>query len=280
MSGRVDAPVWPEPATATSRERAASAKVAFFDIDGTIMPIGTGTMPPSTVAALDWLQERGVKIVVCTGRHLDFAQEVARFHDFDGWLCANGSYCVLDGELVRAQELDHGDVLTAIAEAREKGYGLALTYDHDLAVAVPGGDRAVINDSWEHSPAVDYSELDLSRPVYQLNAVVPPERDAEVLAHTPHLKSVRWTEWFADIVPADGGKQEGMKAVLRALGATREQCLAFGDGNNDRDMVAFAGVGVAMGNGAPEVKAVADYITSACDADGVWNALTALGLRE
>ncbi len=256
------------------------AKVAFFDIDGTLVPIGSGMMSASTVRALDRLRELGVKLVICTGRHLDFAQEVACFHAFDGWLCANGSYCVLEGELIRAQELDHDDVLTAIAEAREKGYGLALTYDHDLAVAVPGGDRSVIDNSWEHSPAVDYSELDLSRPVYQLNAVVPPERDDEVLAHTPHLKSVRWTEWFADIVPADGGKQAGMAAVLEALGATREQCLAFGDGNNDRDMIAFAGVGVAMGNGAPEVKAVADYITSACDADGVWNAVGALGLSE
>lgn len=65
---------------------------------------------------------------------------------------------------------------------------------------------------------------------------------------------------------------------LGALGASREQCLAFGDGSNDRDMIAYAGVGVAMGNGADEVKAVADYVTSACDADGVWNALVALGL--
>ena len=283
--GQARVTFWPEQASLESRERAAGAKVAFFDIDGTLLPMETRVMPPSTVRALDLLQSRGVRIVVCTGRVLERARTIRCFHDFDGWLCANGGYCVLDGELVRAEELDRGDVRTAVSEAAEGGYGIALFYEDHMTVGTPGGDRSVLNGSWGHSRAVDYSELDLERPVYQMDAAVPPERDAEVLAHLPHLKSVRWTERFMDIVPADGGKRAGMIAQLRsgagglgALGASREQCLAFGDGSNDRDMIAYAGVGVAMGNGADEVKAVADYVTSACDADGVWNALVALGL--
>ena len=276
--GQARVPVWPERAPFESLERAASAEVAFFDIDGTLLPMETREMPPSTARALDLLQGRGVRIVVCTGRVLERAQTIRRFHDFDGWLCANGGYCVLGGELVRAEELDRDDVKTAVTEAAEKGYGIALFYEDHMTVGTPGGDRSVLNGSWGHSRAVDYSELDLGRPVYQMDVAVPPERDAEVLAHLPHLKSARWTDRFADIVPAEGGKRAGMAAVLDALGATRERCLAFGDGANDRDMIAFAGVGVAMGNGAPEVKAVADYVTSACDTDGIWNALIALGL--
>ena len=56
-------------------------------------------------------------------------------------------------------------------------------------------------------------------------------------------------------------------------GITREQTMAFGDGGNDTDMLAYAGIGVAMGNATAEPKAVADYITDDVDHDGVRNAL-------
>ncbi len=56
-------------------------------------------------------------------------------------------------------------------------------------------------------------------------------------------------------------------------GITREQTMAFGDGGNDTDMLAYAGIGVAMGNATAEPKAAADYITDDVDHDGVRNAL-------
>ena len=53
---------------------------------------------------------------------------------------------------------------------------------------------------------------------------------------------------------------------------TREEVIAFGDSDNDMDMLEFAGIGVAMGNAEVSVKAVADYITRDIDDDGFWNA--------
>ena len=53
---------------------------------------------------------------------------------------------------------------------------------------------------------------------------------------------------------------------------TREK-IGFGDGGNDTDMLAYAGIGVAMGNATAEPKAAADYITDDVDHDGVRNAL-------
>lgn len=40
-----------------------------------------------------------------------------------------------------------------------------------------------------------------------------------------------------------------------------QQIIAFGDGENDMEMLRFAGIGVAMGNADPEVKEIADYVT-------------------
>ena len=57
-----------------------------------------------------------------------------------------------------------------------------------------------------------------------------------------------------------------------------QEIIGFGDGENDADMLAFAGIGVAMGNGVDAVKAVADYVTDDIDADGIANALKHFGL--
>ena len=56
------------------------------------------------------------------------------------------------------------------------------------------------------------------------------------------------------------------------------EAMAFGDGGNDLPMVRDAAVGVAMGNACDELKAVADYITSSVDEDGVSRALEHFGL--
>ena len=57
--------------------------------------------------------------------------------------------------------------------------------------------------------------------------------------------------------------------LLEHIGMKREQCICCGDGFNDKTMVEYAGVGVAMGNAQQVVKDVADYVTASCDEDGL-----------
>ena len=64
-----------------------------------------------------------------------------------------------------------------------------------------------------------------------------------------------------------------MKAILEHYGYTKEECMAFGDGGNDKTMLEYAGIGVAMGNAVDEVKEIADYITLSANDDGVYAAL-------
>lgn len=69
-------------------------------------------------------------------------------------------------------------------------------------------------------------------------------------------------------------KDASLAALLAHLGLDRGQLMACGDGLNDRSMLAFAGVGVAMQNAEPPVKAAADYVTEADNNhDGVAEAI-------
>ena len=61
-------------------------------------------------------------------------------------------------------------------------------------------------------------------------------------------------------------------------GLESSEIMAFGDGDNDIDMLKFAGIGVAMGNAGDAVKAAADYVTASVDDDGIEKALEHFGL--
>ena len=88
-----------------------------------------------------------------------------------------------------------------------------------------------------------------------------------------HCVSARWHPLFTDITVKGANKGNALITVATQLGLDIKECIAFGDGGNDLSILKAAGIGVAMGNGNDDVKAVADYVTASVDEDGIWNAL-------
>lgn len=79
--------------------------------------------------------------------------------------------------------------------------------------------------------------------------------------------------WGVEVYSAGVSKRLGAETLAAHLGIAREEIMAIGDHRNDIELLQWAGVGVAMGNGLPEVKAVADWITSSVYEDGVAQAI-------
>ena len=69
-----------------------------------------------------------------------------------------------------------------------------------------------------------------------------------------------------------------MDAILKHFNIPVENCMAFGDGENDLSMLIHAGIGVAMGTASGAVKAQADYTAPSVDEDGVARTLSHFGL--
>ncbi len=86
----------------------------------------------------------------------------------------------------------------------------------------------------------------------------------------------RWHPQFSDLVNADNSKATGIDSILHHYGIDRNECIGFGDGGNDIEMLDFCGIGVAMGNADDNVKAHADYVTTSVDDEGIANALRQL----
>ena len=112
------------------------------------------------------------------------------------------------------------------------------------------------------------------RPVYQATAFCSRKEDPLLRALLPTgCKLARWSEGGVDIIPEAGGKAAGMRRFLTRFGLSRLECMAFGDAENDLDMLAYAGIGVSMGNASEAVKHAADYVTASVDEKGIEQAL-------
>ncbi|KAF4324731.1 hypothetical protein G195_001909 [Phytophthora kernoviae 00238/432] len=68
--------------------------------------------------------------------------------------------------------------------------------------------------------------------------------------------------------------------VLAHLNISREEAMAFGDGENDIDLLEYVGLGIAMGNGGERIKQSADYVTLRASEDGITHALKKFEIIE
>ena len=88
----------------------------------------------------------------------------------------------------------------------------------------------------------------------------------------------RSAPFFLELVPKGIDKAQSLRKLLAKINLTPADMIAFGDGYNDLSMLKLAGMGVAMANAAPEVRADADYITLSNEEDGVAAALEHFGM--
>lgn len=85
---------------------------------------------------------------------------------------------------------------------------------------------------------------------------------------------------FGDLGVKDINKAHAIDVLLEYLGAMRSDTIAFGDAKIDIPMLEYCEIGVAMGNGGPEILAMADLVTDDVEADGLYKAFDKLGLLQ
>ena len=260
-------------------------KAAFFDIDGTLLNQSTGNLiPQSTKDALVELRRRGVRCIICSGRPKVQLPWCIRdgfpsFDDgFDSYITMTGSLCYDKDGVYADTPLDQ-HVSERMVALYDRGDFDILVLNREGSYASGHGERM---RELERMVAFEYPEADphelLKKPVYQFCAFVPREEDDALRAALPDTIITRWCDVFCDIVPANSSKPAGIKAALAHYGISQDETIAFGDGANDATMLEFCHIGVAMGNGNPEAKEAADYVTDDVDKDGIAKALLHFGL--
>ncbi len=257
-------------------------KALFFDIDGTLVSFRTHLIPQSTVDALEKAKRNGVEVYISTGRPVMIINNLGQIeHLIDGYITTNGARCFVGDHTVCLHPILQADVKEVVADADHNGYSVIVVGERHLVVYHPTDivkkvfveELGVVNlDFSTHLEALGHEEI------LQLTPFCSAGQEAALMPRLNNCTSGRWHPAFTDITSADADKGKGLQAMAEYLGLDISETMAFGDGGNDISIIREAGVGVAMGNAGDNLKAVADYITTSVDEDGVKNALEKYGV--
>lgn len=257
-------------------------KALFFDIDGTLVSFNTHSIPRSAVEAITEASRRGVKIIISTGRPMRLINNLGDIeHLIDGYITATGAYCTVGGCEVRRITIPDDEARAFVSLSDRMRFATLVVGVADLTVInhTPDVDRL-----YRGMLNVDYLgegvsvENVLRSGVVQFTPIIDTDTERRLMPVMRHCTSSRWYHEFADITAAGADKGAALLDIAGHIGVSPEETMAFGDGGNDVTILRAAGVGVAMGNAAPGVKAAAGYVTAAVDDDGIAKALEHFGI--
>ncbi len=253
-------------------------KLIACDMDGTLLN-DRKEISPRNLEIIKALRDRGVYFVIATGRHDSMIRE---YLDQIGGnmpvISCNGAL-IRDphtGELFSSDPLETSQILDIIRICKDRGldyhlygrdiiYGEALTnkmyFYNERNKTLPPDARIPLLVSEDYEAVINAHE----GAIYKV-LVFPGEEEnfariSRTISSETGLTAFRSDKTLLDIMQKGITKAQGMESLCRKLNIHRSETAAIGDYLNDLDMIEYAGVGVAMNNAVPEVKAAARMIT-------------------
>ncbi|MCL6444381.1 MAG: Cof-type HAD-IIB family hydrolase [Alicyclobacillus sp.] len=253
-------------------------KIVFFDIDGTLVN-DDKEIPKSTIDAVQQLKTKGIESAIATGRAPYLFKSIAEQLGIDSYVSLNGAYVVYKGELIKDYPIPKEDLAQLVRQAESHGHPLvfqgadgyyANARNHPYIIASVGSLKVEF-------PGYDPQYWQKAS-IYQAFLHCPVEEEHLYNHEFPNLRLVRWHPFAFDVMPSGGSKARGIMDLLHYLNLQPAEAVSFGDSLNDREMLAFVGCGIAMGNAGEELKRLADFVTTSVDEGGIVHGLKAIGL--
>ncbi len=247
------------------------------DLDGTLVD-ETFTLTPRVKAAVAQATHRGVAVTIATGRAypsaLPFAQELGITLPL---ICTQGGL-VKDpttGEVLHRAAMSLSLAHEVIALSQQRNWHLTVYMDNDHIYLTELQHHRSLYDKLFSLPLRIVGDLAaaVDRPPAKF-VIIAQEEQADVMVpqlrerFAGRLRIVRSHRNFVEGNPLDASKGLALARLAERLGIPQSHTAAIGDNDNDADMVAWAGLGMAMGNAHPDLKAVADVILPPVEQDG------------
>jgi Cof subfamily protein (haloacid dehalogenase superfamily) len=283
------------------RQHPADYRMLAIDLDGTLLR-KDGTMGDRTRLALQAAVRQGIKVVICTGRRFRTTLPILAELELAVPVIVHGGLLIKDAGTY--ETLYHNYLATDFAlESIKflKAHGATPIVYVDLFAQ--GIDIYLDNERDGHPFHLKY--LERNRPVCHFvgdvtQVLCPQTIHIGTLADRPSLErlnlrlerefgtSARHQVMnntneegaFLEIMSPGNSKWRALSRLIEMAGYTSEQVICIGDEVNDLEMITHAGLGVAMGNAIPAVKAVAQYVTHSNEEDGVAHVVERFVLKE
>ncbi len=256
-------------------------KMLVLDIDGTLTN-DNKDVTPATAAAIRRVLEEGHLVVLASGRPAPGTRRYERelaLKDYNGYVLsfngANIKEC-RTGRDVHQATLPQDVVKTSCRFAAEHNCGI-ITYQGDVVISAFEPDEYVMLESRVSCMDVRVVENFAEYVNFPVNKCLLTVDPTEAPAYVEELQDIcgaaasiyRSEPFYIEIMPRNVDKASSLERLLKSVGMDREDMICCGDGYNDIPMVRYAGLGVAMGNAQPDLKAVADYVTGGNEEDGL-----------
>jgi Cof subfamily protein (haloacid dehalogenase superfamily) len=274
-------------------------RLLALDVDGTLLD-PAGELRSAVQEAVMAVQQRGLRVVLCTGRRFRTARPLAQALQLDGPLVVHNGALVKD--LASGQTLQQSYIAAemyhpALALLRRLSTPMMYVdaFHENVDILTEPMERAhpfqreYLQDQLAHCRIVDDIASPLAHGVLMLSimadgtnlqALRPVVGQTMGTRGRVHLLvNKNYQGYILEILHAKVSKWQALQQLAAQQGITPEEIIAVGDDHNDLDMIRYAGLGIAMGNAVDTVKAAADAITSSNAEDGLAQALERFILR-
>lgn len=277
-------------------------KAVFFDIDGTLLN-DRKNVQKSTIKAIRNLKDQGILVGLATGRGPSFVQPFLENLGLDFAVTYNGQYIYSRSEIIYTNQLSKTTVYRLIryagARRREISLGTASgllgsgiiglgtsRLGQIVSSLVPRKWAKAIERSFKHfirrikPQNIDSLMIILREPIYQVVLVATEGESERIQKQFPRVKLTISSPYSMDVISEEQSKVKGIERVGQRYGFDLSEVIAFGDSDNDIEMLSQVGIGVAMGNASQQVKENARYTTADNNDDGISKALAHYGLIQ
>ncbi len=235
----------------------------FLDIDGTLMKEGYAfssepeVLPPFNAEMIKKAREFGHKVIINTGRGISFLPKKIFELELDGMICGLGAYVECEGNIIFNNHITRDELSELldyiIANKKPCRFQGSRNICHDPERTVSDGVWEIIKTKEEFFALLGdgfVSKLTIDR-----------ELCGDYRAFLGRLFNLYAREFSGEASRHGCDKAKGMQIALDYFGIPRENSIAMGDSINDREVLAYAGTSVAMGNATDELKKICDVVT-------------------
>jgi 5-amino-6-(5-phospho-D-ribitylamino)uracil phosphatase len=274
-------------------------RLLALDVDGTLLD-PAGELRSAVQEAVMAVQQRGLRVVLCTGRRFRTARPLAQALQLDGPLVVHNGALVKD--LASGQTLQQSYIAAemyhpALALLRRLSTPMMYVdaFHENVDILTEPMERAhpfqreYLQDQLAHCRIVDDIASPLAHGVLMLSIMADGtnlqalrpvvEQTVGTRGRVHLLVNKNYQGYILEILQAGVSKWQALQQLAAQQGITPEEIIAVGDDHNDLDMIRYAGLGIAMGNAVDTVKAAADAITGSNAEDGLVQALERFILR-
>ena len=254
-----------------------------LDVDGTLTR-SDRTISDMTRDAIVEAQKRGKTIAIASGRSIAGIRGIASgisLEEYGGYIIAYNGTTIINcktGECIFNQTIPNALIQPVYEAALELSVGIMAYNDAAKELIVANGVTSYVRADAEACRVslreVDHFMRAVQAPVNKIFVSGDPERMKEVerilqRKFGAQLNIFRSDPYYVELLPKYIDKGVAADKLAKHLDISRERVICVGDSYNDLPMLRFAGMGVAMGNAAQEIREQADYVTAANDQDGI-----------